>query len=57
MIAALAEAVNIKHEIEDLINIAIEQLIRHRFELRAFDTLNRAARRVRAYACVVQTGL
>jgi TnpA family transposase len=48
MIAALADAVSTKHEIEDLINVAIEQLVRQRFELPAFDTLNRAARRVRA---------
>ncbi len=48
MIRALAEAANTKHELEDLINIAIEQLVRQRFELPAFDTLNRAARRVRA---------
>jgi hypothetical protein len=33
MIAALGEAVSTKHEHEDLINVAIEQLIRQRFEL------------------------
>jgi Domain of unknown function (DUF4158)/Tn3 transposase DDE domain len=48
MIHALAEAASAKHELEDLINVAIEQLVRQRFELPAFDTLNRAARRVRA---------
>jgi len=48
MIWALAAAASTKHELEDLINIAIEQLVRQRFELPAFDTLNRAARRVRA---------
>jgi Domain of unknown function (DUF4158) len=48
MIQALAEAASTKHELEDLINVAIEQLVRQRFELPAFDTLNRAARRVRA---------
>ncbi len=48
MIRALAEAATTKHELEDLVNIAIEQLVRQRFELPAFDTLNRAARRVRA---------
>src|SRR5919202_6552572 len=48
MIQALAEAASTKHELEDLINIAIEQLVRLRFELPAFDTLDRAARRVRA---------
>ena len=48
MIHAVAGAASTKHELEDLINIAIEQLVRQRFELPAFDTLNRAARRVRA---------
>src|SRR5437016_5774575 len=48
MIHALAEAASTKHELEDLINVAIEQLVRQQFELPAFDTLNRAARRVRA---------
>jgi hypothetical protein len=48
MIHALAEAATTKHELEDLINVAIEQLVRQRLELPAFDTLNRAARRVRA---------
>src|SRR5262249_28694427 len=48
MIAALAEAAATKYELEDLINVAIDQLVRQRFELPAFDTLNRAARRVRA---------
>ncbi|MBV9171110.1 MAG: DUF4158 domain-containing protein, partial [Chloroflexi bacterium] len=48
MVRALAEAASTKHELEDLINVAVEQLVRQRFELPAFDTLNRAARRVRA---------
>ena len=48
MIRAVAEAASTKHELEDLFNVAIEQLVRQRFELPAFDTLNRAARRVRA---------
>jgi hypothetical protein len=48
MVRALSEAASTKHELEDLINVAIEQLVRQRFELPAFDTLNRAARRVRA---------
>jgi Domain of unknown function (DUF4158) len=48
MIAALADAAATKYELEDLINVGIEQLVRQRFELPAFDTLNRAARRVRA---------
>jgi len=48
MITALAEAAATKYELEDLVNVAIEQLVRQRFELPAFDTLNRGARRVRA---------
>ncbi|MBV9481905.1 MAG: DUF4158 domain-containing protein [Chloroflexi bacterium] len=48
MIAALADAAATKYELEDLINVAIEQLVRQRFELPALDTLNRGARRVRA---------
>src|SRR5713101_3286266 len=48
MIHVLAEAAGTKYELEDLINVAIEQLVRLHFEPPAFDTLNRAARRVRA---------
>jgi hypothetical protein len=48
MVRALGETATTKHELEDLIKVAIEQLVRQRFELPAFDTLNRAARRVRA---------
>ncbi len=44
MIHAPAEAASTKHEIEDLINVVVEQLVRQRFELPAFDALNRAAR-------------
>jgi hypothetical protein len=36
MIAALADAATTKYELEDLINVAIEQLVRQRFELPAF---------------------
>lgn len=45
MIRALAEAARTK---SDLINVAIEELVHQRFELPAFDTLERAARKVRA---------
>jgi hypothetical protein len=48
MVRALGEAASTKHELEDLINVAVERLVRQRFELPAFDTLNRGARRVRA---------
>jgi hypothetical protein len=45
---ALAEAAGTKYELEDLINVAIEQLVRQHFELPALDSINRATRRVRA---------
>jgi hypothetical protein len=45
LIRALGEAARTKG---DLINVAIEELVRQRWELPAFDTLNRAARKVRA---------
>jgi|SRR5579859_1628962 len=32
MVRALGEAASTKHELEDLINVAIEQLVRQRFE-------------------------
>jgi hypothetical protein len=44
---AMREACESKDEVIDLINIAIEQLIRQRFELPAFSTLERAAKRIR----------
>ena len=47
VVAGDADANN-KLSREDLINVAIEQPVRQRFELPAFDTLSRAARRVRA---------
>lgn len=45
---AMREACESKDDVIDLINIAIEQLIRQRFELPAFSTLERAAKRIRA---------
>jgi hypothetical protein len=45
---AMREACESKDDVIDLINIAIEQLIRQRFELPAFSTLERTAKRVRA---------
>ncbi|MEL7086583.1 MAG: DUF4158 domain-containing protein, partial [Cyanobacteria bacterium J06597_1] len=47
MIQALEMAVLSKHDLVDLINIAIEELARQRFELPGFSTLKRAARTVR----------
>lgn len=45
---AMREACESKDDVIDLINIAIEQLIRQRFELPAFSTLERTAKRIRA---------
>jgi len=48
MLQALADAARAKGDLIDLINAAIEELVRQRCELPVFDTLNRAARKVRA---------
>lgn len=48
MLSALREAARTKHDLADLINVAIEELVRQRYELPAFDTLDRAARHIRA---------
>lgn len=45
---AIREACESKDEVIDLINIAIEQLILQRYELPAFSTLERTAKRIRA---------
>ena len=47
MIQALEMAVLAKHDLVDLINIAIEELARQRFELPGFSTLERTARSIR----------
>ncbi len=48
MLGALVEAARTKHDLADLINVAVEELVHRRYELPAFDTLDRAARHVRA---------
>jgi hypothetical protein len=48
MLEALADAARTKGDLIDLINVAIEELVRQRYELPVFETLNRAARKVRA---------
>jgi len=48
MVLALVEAARTKHDLADLINVAIEELVRQRYELPVFATLDRAARHVRA---------
>lgn len=44
---SMTEATKTKHDLSDLINIAIEELIRHRCELPAFSFLLRSAQRIR----------
>lgn len=44
---AMTEAANTKHDLNDLINIAIEELVRHRLELPAYSFLLRTAQRIR----------
>lgn len=48
IVQAVAEAARTKDVPADLINVAIEELVRQQFELPAFSTLNRISRRVRA---------
>jgi len=47
-VTAVAEAAEVRDRPADLVNVAIEELVRGRFELPAFSTLDRLARRVRA---------
>ncbi|MGR3280009.1 DUF4158 domain-containing protein, partial [Acaryochloris marina NIES-2412] len=44
---SMEKAAVTKHELADLINVAIEELVRHRLELPAFIALDRSARQVR----------
>ena len=48
MVTAMEKAVQVQHDLVDLINVAIEEVIRHRFELPGFTTLLQSARDVRA---------
>ena len=47
MVTAMEAAVQTRHDLVDLINIALEELVRQRFELPGFSTLERMARSVR----------
>lgn len=49
MVRAMGEAAQTKDAPADLINVAIEELVRQRFELPAFDTMDRAAHRIRTF--------
>ncbi len=47
-VRAMVEAARTKDDLADLINVALEELVRCRFELPAFGTLDRAAHHARA---------
>lgn len=47
LLLAMSQAARTKEELADLINVGIEELVRKKYELPAFDTLVRAARHVR----------
>ena len=48
MVAAMEMAIETQHDLVDLINVALEELVKERYELPAFSSLERAARDVRA---------
>jgi len=47
LLLAMSGAARTKEDLADLINVAIEELVRKKYELPSFDTLARAARHVR----------
>ena len=47
IVKSMAEASRTKNDLADIINVAIEELVHHRYELPIFNTLVRAAKRVR----------
>ena len=47
IVQSMAKAARTKNDLADLINVAIEELVHHRYELPVFNTLVRAAKRVR----------
>lgn len=48
MVTAMDEAAKTKHDITDIVNVAIEQLVEHRFELPSFSRLLKVARQARS---------
>lgn len=48
IIKSIASAARTKNDLADLVNIAIEELVHHQYELPTFNSLVRAARRVRS---------
>lgn len=47
IVTSIAQAALTKHDLADLINVAIEELVHHHYELPVFNTLAVAAKRVR----------
>ena len=47
IVKSMAEAARTKNDLADIINVAIEELVHHRYELPVFNTLVRAGKRVR----------
>ncbi|MGL5833109.1 MAG: Tn3 family transposase, partial [Waterburya sp.] len=47
IVKSMVSASQTKNDLADIINVAIEELVRHRYELPVFNTLVRAAKRVR----------
>ncbi len=47
IVKSMANAARTKNDLADIINVAIEELVHHRYELPVFSTLVRAAKRVR----------
>ncbi len=47
IVQSIAEAARTKNDLADLINVAIEELVHHQYELPIFNNLVRAARRIR----------
>ena len=47
IVQSMAKAARTKNDLADIINVAIEELVHHRYELTVFNTLVRAAKRFR----------
>ncbi len=47
VVTSMSQAARTKNDLADIINVAIEELVHHRYELPVFNTLLRAAKRVR----------
>lgn len=48
MLTAMETAIETQHDLVDLINVALEELVKERFQLPAFSTLESVAKKVRA---------